>query len=34
VNVLLPEGINSGSVPVVLRVGSGASQVGVLVSVQ
>ena len=34
VNVLLPDGINSGSVPVVLRVGSATSQAGVLVSVQ
>jgi uncharacterized protein (TIGR03437 family) len=34
VNVLLPDGINSGSVPVVLKVGSATSQAGVLVSVQ
>jgi uncharacterized protein (TIGR03437 family) len=34
VNVLLPDGINSGPVPVVLKVGSATSQAGVLLAVQ
>jgi uncharacterized protein (TIGR03437 family) len=34
VNVLLPDGIHSGSVPVVLRVGDNLSQSGVTLSVQ
>ena len=34
VNVRLPDGIHSGRVPVVLRVGSGVSQPGVMLAVQ
>ena len=34
VNVLLPDGINAGYVPVVLKVGPAMSQPGVLVAVQ
>jgi uncharacterized protein (TIGR03437 family) len=34
VNVQIPDGISSGSVPVVLQVGSATSQAGVLVYVQ
>jgi uncharacterized protein (TIGR03437 family) len=33
-NVRLPDGIHSGPVPVVLRVGSGVSQPGVTLAVQ
>jgi uncharacterized protein (TIGR03437 family) len=34
INVVVPEAVNSGSVPVVLKIGTETSQAGVTVSVK